>query len=200
MYYVYHPYPYYIHTPMYTDMRMPLQPFHQSFPLYWGIPERVADSHRSSDWSSSDKGEYIPLKDYGNKPFVLNINKAVLQNETFRTAIWTGDYLQVTVMSIPVGESIGLELHPDVDQFIRIEDGAGLVQMGDTKDNFTFERKVYDDDAIMIPAGKWHNLTNIGDKPLKLYSIYAPQEHPFGTVHQTKADALAAEEEMSAKH
>jgi mannose-6-phosphate isomerase-like protein (cupin superfamily) len=96
-------------------------------------------------------------------------------------------------MSINVGEDIGLEIHPNVDQFLRIEQGQGIVQMGKSKDNLNFERKVYDDSAIMIPAGTWHNAINIGNIPLKLYSIYAPPRHPRGTVHVTKADAMAAE-------
>ncbi|GAB3804534.1 hypothetical protein GCM10028868_32300 [Virgibacillus kimchii] len=98
-------------------------------------------------------------------------------------------------MSIGVGEDIGLEIHPDVDQFLRIEQGEALVQMGDTQNNLTYERRVTEDYAIMVPAGKWHNLTNTGNTPLKLYTIYAPPEHPFGTVHPTKEDAMAAEEE-----
>lgn len=97
-------------------------------------------------------------------------------------------------MSIGVGEDIGLEVHPDVDQFLRIEEGQGLVQMGDTENDLNFERRVSEDYAIMVPAGKWHNLINTGNKPIKLYTIYAPPEHPFGTIHQTKADAMAAEE------
>ncbi|NRF95710.1 cupin domain-containing protein [Paenibacillus frigoriresistens] len=96
-------------------------------------------------------------------------------------------------MSINVGEDIGLEVHPTVDQFLRIEEGQGIVRMGDTKDNLNFEKRVYDDYAIMVPAGKWHNVINTGNKPLKLYSIYAPPQHPFGTVHKTKANAIAAE-------
>jgi mannose-6-phosphate isomerase-like protein (cupin superfamily) len=139
----------------------------------------------------------IELKDYGGKPFVVNINKAAKQNNTFRTALWTGDHLQVTVMSIDVGDDIGLEIHPNVDQFLRIEEGQGLVQMGDRKDQLDFEAEVYDDYAIMVPAGTWHNLINTGDIPLKLYSIYAPPEHPFGTVHKTKADAMETEEGSS---
>lgn len=139
--------------------------------------------------SLSQEGK-IELKDYGNNPFVVNIDQATKQNNTFRTALWTGDHLQVTLMSIDVGEDIGLEIHPDVDQFLRIEEGQGLVQMGDRKDQWDFQANVYDDYAILIPAGKWHNLTNTGDQPLKLYSIYAPPEHPFGTVHKTKADAM----------
>ena len=101
--------------------------------------------------------------------------------------------MQLTLMSIPVGESIGLEAHPHVDQFLRIEDGQGLVQMGSTRDNLTFRQPAFDDSAIFIPAGTWHNLTNTGNKPLKLYSIYAPPNHPWGTIHQTKAIAEAAE-------
>lgn len=129
------------------------------------------------------------IRDYGPEPFVMNINEVTKQNNNFRTALWTGNHLQVTLMSINVGESIGLEMHPDVDQFIRIEQGYGLVQMGNDKNNLNFERKVYDDFAIIIPAGKWHNLTNIGNVPIKLYSIYAPPNHPKGTIHRTKADA-----------
>ena len=129
------------------------------------------------------------IRDYGPEPFVMNINEVTKQNNNFRTALWTGNHLQVTLMSINVGESIGLEMHPNVDQFIRIEQGYGLVQMGNNKNNLNFERKVYDDFAIIIPAGKWHNLTNIGNVPIKLYSIYAPPNHPKGTIHRTKADA-----------
>lgn len=136
----------------------------------------------------------VEIKDYGKEPFVVNINTATKQNNTFRTALWTGTHLQVTLMSIDVGEDIGLEMHPDLDQFLRIEDGHGIVQMGDSKDELTFQERVSDDSAIMVPAGKWHNVTNTGNKPLKIYSIYAPPQHPFGTVHKTKAEAMAAEE------
>ncbi|WP_226087936.1 cupin domain-containing protein [Mesobacillus sp. S13] len=135
----------------------------------------------------------VRLKDYGKQPFTIDIEEASLQNETFRTAIWTGNKLQVTVMSIDVGDDIGLEIHETGDQFIRVEEGEALVQMGDSKDNLDFESRVSDDFAIMIPEGKWHNITNIGDTKLKVYVIYAPPEHPFGTVHQTKADAMEAE-------
>ena len=131
--------------------------------------------------------------DYGANPFVVDINKATLHNDTFRTALWTGNHLQLTLMSIPVGEDIGLEMHPNVDQFLRIEDGHCLVQMGSSKDYLSFRQPAYNDFAIIIPAGTWHNITNVGNKPLKLYSIYAPPNHPWGTVHQTKANAEAAE-------
>lgn len=131
----------------------------------------------------------MELRDYGPKPFVINIEEATEQNENFRLALWTGKHLQLTLMSIGVGEDIGLEIHPEFDQFLRIEEGQGLVRMGDRKDNLYFQARVHEDFAIFVPAGTWHNLINTGNKPIKLYSIYAPPAHPHGTVHRTKADA-----------
>lgn len=166
------------HNPMYYNWN----------PHYYNWNNNYSNNSGNSYFRNSH------LKDYGPKPFVVNINEATKQNNTYRTALWTGPHLQVTLMSLNVGEDIGLEIHPDVDQFLRIEHGQGIVQMGKRKDNLNFERNVYDDSAVMIPAGTWHNLTNTGNIPLKLYSIYAPPNHPFGTVHVTKADALTAEE------
>lgn len=137
---------------------------------------------------------HISLKDYGAQPFVVNINEAVKQNNTFRTALWTGPHLQVTLMSIGARDEIGLEIHPDNDQFLRIEQGQGIVRWGMHKNNLNIERRIMDDSAIMIPAGTWHNIINTGNTPLKLYSIYAPPHHPFGTVHATKEEAIEAEE------
>ncbi len=134
------------------------------------------------------------LIDYGPGPFVMNIEDAAKLNSNFRTALWTGEHLQLTLMSINPGEDIGFEVHPHLDQFIRIEEGSGIFVMGDQKDNLDFQRNVSADDAFIIPAGKWHNLVNSGRRPLKLYSIYAPPQHPFGTVHATKEEAEAAEE------
>ncbi|WP_102344948.1 cupin domain-containing protein [Bacillus sp. Marseille-P3661] len=191
MYYAPYPhlYPYYVNIP--TN-------HYGVQPIYWTVPNPDGINHDNRFGMmpslKKDKGT-INLKDYGGEPYVVNINKATKQNTTFRTALWTGSHLQVTLMSIGVGEDIGLEVHPDVDQFLRIEEGQGMVQMGDTKDNLYFKKRVQDDYAIMVPAGKWHNLINTGSKPLKLYTIYAPPEHPFGTIHQTKTDAIAAEKE-----
>ncbi len=133
------------------------------------------------------------VTDNGANPFVININEASKQNNMYRTTLWTGKHLQLTLMSINPGEDIGLEIHSDVDQFLRIEQGQGVAQMGKSKDNLTFKRNVQDDFAIFIPAGTWHNVTNTGSIPLKLYSIYTPPNHPFGTVHPTKAAAMAEE-------
>jgi mannose-6-phosphate isomerase-like protein (cupin superfamily) len=163
-----------------------------SHPYYVNALMGYSDSSRqiSSQYlpcCESGYNELIKLKDYGPEPFVVNIEEATKQNKTFRTALWTGCNLQLTLMSINVGKDIGLEIHPRLDQFIRIEAGQGVVKMGDSKYNLNFQRNVYDDFAFIIPAGKWHNLINTGNKPLKLYSIYAPPQHPFGTVQVTKS-------------
>lgn len=129
-------------------------------------------------------------EDYGLSPYVFDIEKATKENTNFRTTLWTGDYLQLTLMSIDLGEDIGLEIHYDVDQFIRLEEGRGIVRMGDSKNNLYFERRIEDDFAILIPAGMWHNIINTGNRPLKLYSIYAPPEHMPGTIHRDKSDAM----------
>jgi mannose-6-phosphate isomerase-like protein (cupin superfamily) len=164
-------------------------------PYFMNTPMYMYNSYRSYLYPNTPmyRANLIQLKDYGPKPFVVNINEAAKQNTNYRTALWTGNHLQLTLMSINVGEDIGLEVHPNLDQFIRIEEGQGLVQMGNSKDNLDFQKKVYDDFIFIIPAGKWHNLINTGNKPIKLYSIYAPPQHPYGTVHKTKADAQAAE-------
>jgi mannose-6-phosphate isomerase-like protein (cupin superfamily) len=184
MYYVpsMYPYPYYVNAPVYYDARQP---------VYWTIPNEVRQGFLQPPMAARNT---MKLKDYGPEPFTVNINEVTKRNKTYRTALWTGSHLQVTLMSLNVGEDIGLEIHPNVDQFLRIEQGQGIVKMGKRKDQLNFERKVDDDFAIMIPAGTWHNVINTGNTPLKLYSIYAPPHHPHGTVHRTKAEAMAAEE------
>ena len=133
------------------------------------------------------------MNDNGKKPYVVDIEDLTVANENFRTASWTGDFLQMTLMSIEVGSEIGLEVHDDTDQFLRIEQGEARVVMGKSQDNLDFEAEAGDDFAIFIPSGYWHNVINTGDEPLKVYSIYAPAHHPAGTVHKTKAEADEAE-------
>ena len=99
--------------------------------------------------------------------------------------------MQSTLMAIPPGGDIGLEVHPDNDQFLRIEEGQGLVQMGNSETNLTFRQTAFANSAVFVPAGIWHNIKNIGTSPMKLYAIYAPPHHPHGTVHATKAIADA---------
>jgi len=117
----------------------------------------------------------------------LILQKLPWKNNNFRTALWTGNYLQLTLMSIE--DEIGVEMHPDLDQFLRLEQGQGIVMMGKSRYRLNFRRKVYDDYVIFIPAGTWHNLINTGREPIKLYSIYAPPQHPWGTVHETREDS-----------
>jgi len=131
--------------------------------------------------------------DQGPNPFVIDIESATLATENYRTTVWTGRNLQMTLMSIEPGGDIGLEVHHTHDQFLRVESGRGRVQMGPEKDDLSFDREVEDDWVVLVPAGTWHNVTNIGDEPLKLYALYGPPEHPHGAVHPTKADAQAAE-------
>jgi mannose-6-phosphate isomerase-like protein (cupin superfamily) len=125
--------------------------------------------------------------------WVGDIERQTLENDTFRTVVFTGDHQQLTVMRLLPGEDIGLEMHPDTDQFLRIEAGSARVEFGTTKDSIDETHDVEDDWAIVVPAGTWHNVVNTGDGDVKLYSLYAPPEHPDGTVHRTKADAEAAE-------
>ncbi|MFT4294231.1 MAG: cupin domain-containing protein [Micropruina sp.] len=129
--------------------------------------------------------------DHGKKPYVLDIESTTVDNDNFRTTLWTGEHLQLTVMAIPVGGDIGLEAHPNNDQFLRLEQGKGLVEMGPAEDDLNFREEVEDDWAILVPAGTWHNVTNIGDVPMKVYALYGPADHLPGTVHATQADAEA---------
>ena len=133
------------------------------------------------------------LNDEGPNPFVTNIEADTLANDNYRTTRWTGSNIQLTLMSIEPGRDIGLEVHDHGDQFLRVEPGRARVQMGPTEDDLNFDREVGDDWAIFVPAGSWHNITNIGDDPLKVYAIYGPPEHPHGTDHATKAEADADE-------
>lgn len=129
------------------------------------------------------------LVDYGPHPVVIDIEDMTDDNTNYRTVIWTGSHLQLALMSIGVGEDIGLEMHPDVDQFIRLEQGHGEVRMGSRQDSLEERAMVSEEQAVIVPAGTWHNIINTGDEPMKLYTIYAPPHHPANTVHRTKADA-----------
>ena len=121
-------------------------------------------------------------------PAVINIDRQTKTNTNYRKVLWTGEYLQVTVMCIPPGGDIGLECHPDTDQFIRIEQGCALVEMGCQKHCLNQRQTANPDYAVLVPAGTWHNVTNIGRCPLRVYSIYAPPHHPVGLVEPRKPE------------
>jgi mannose-6-phosphate isomerase-like protein (cupin superfamily) len=136
----------------------------------------------------------MTIEDIGPDPQSFDLETATLENANYRTVAWTGKYLQLTLMSIPVGGDIGLEAHPGTDQFLRLDGGRGRVQMGPAEDKLDFDREVSDGWAIFVPAGTWHNVTNIGDEPLQLYTVYAPVHHAAGIVQATAEDAEADEE------
>ena len=125
--------------------------------------------------------------------WVDNIEELTLDNDNFRTVVYTGKHSQLTVMSVPPGGEIGWEAHGHLDQFLRIEHGKGRLDLGTSEDSVDESHEVEDDWAFIIPAGTWHNVVNTGDEALKVYSIYSPPEHPEGTVHRTKAEADADE-------
>jgi mannose-6-phosphate isomerase-like protein (cupin superfamily) len=125
--------------------------------------------------------------------WVGNIERSTMENTNFRTVVFTGRHEQLTLMRLAPGEDIGREMHPDVDQFLRVEVGRGRVEFGTTEAQIDESYDVEDGWAIIVPAGVWHDLVNTGDGELKLYSLYAPPNHADGTVHRTKRDAELAE-------
>ena len=117
----------------------------------------------------------------GDKPTLLNVRDTALANAYYRKEVWTGEFLQLTVMSIPVGGEVGLELHNENDQLIGVEYGVASVYFGKTKPGVKFVGNVNSNYVILVPACTWHNIVNEGNFPLKLYSVYAPPHHPKGT-------------------
>lgn len=136
----------------------------------------------------------MTIDDIGPRPTAFDLETATRSNSEYRAVAWSGRHLQVTLMSIEPGGSIGLEMHPDTDQFLRLDAGTGRVQMGPARDDLTFEQEVADGWCILVPAGTWHDVVNTGQEPMRLYAIYAPVHHAAGKVHSTPADAERDEE------
>lgn len=130
------------------------------------------------------------IEDIGPQPHSFDIEGATTANSSYRSVAWSGRFMQLTLMSIPVGGDIGLEAHPQTDQFLRLDAGRGVVQMGVAKDQLTFEREVSNGWCVLVPAGTWHNITNTGTTPMQVYAIYAPAHHAPNNVQATQ---LAAE-------
>lgn len=120
------------------------------------------------------------------KGYVTNIEEKTQANEYFRQVLFTTDRSQLVVMALRPGEEIGMEVHPEHDQFIRFEKGSGKVIMDGE------ESIVSDGYAVVIPAGTEHNVVNTSQEAMKLYTIYTPPEHKDGTIHKTKQEAMAA--------
>ena len=125
--------------------------------------------------------------------WVGDVEQETLENTNFRTVLFTGERVQLTVMRLVPGEEIGVEMHDHLDQFLRVEQGSGRVTFGHSADQVEETHDVEDDWAVIVPGGVWHNVINTGTGDLKLYSLYAPPEHAPDTVHRTKAEADAAE-------
>lgn len=125
--------------------------------------------------------------------WIGDIEQLTLDNGSFRTVAYTGKHTQLTLMRLAPGEDIGLEAHPHLDQFLRLEQGQARVELGTAEDKIDETHDVRDDWAIIVPAGVWHNVINTGAEDVKLYSLYSPPEHPDGTVHRTKQEAEEAE-------
>ncbi|AXH95727.1 cupin domain-containing protein [Ornithinimicrobium avium] len=136
----------------------------------------------------------MKITDNGPAPNAFDIETATRENTAYRTVAWTGTYLQVTLMSIPPGESIGMEVHPDTDQFLRLDAGRGRCVMGPAQDELTFEQDVEDGWSIQVPAGTWHDVINTGDEDLRVYAVYAPVHHAPGVVQDTAEEAERDEE------
>jgi mannose-6-phosphate isomerase-like protein (cupin superfamily) len=127
------------------------------------------------------------------KGFIGNIEKDTLDNSNFRKVLYTGKYSQLVLMNLKPGEEIGEEVHADTDQFFRVDEGQGSVFIDDV------ETTISDGFAVVVPAGAKHNVINTGEKDLKVYTIYSPAEHRDGTIHITRADALADNEHFDGK-
>lgn len=122
--------------------------------------------------------------------FIDNIEELTINNSNFRKVLFTGPKSQLVVMNLKPGENIGMEVHPNVDQFIRIESGEGKAILNGE------ETDIKDDFAVVIPAGTEHDIVNTSnEEEMKLYTIYSPPEHPPETIHPTKADAMKAEKD-----
>src|SRR5664279_4507760 len=111
----------------------------------------------------------MKITDNGPQPNAFDLETATKENSNYRTVAWTGRYLQVTLMSIPVGSSIGLEAHPETDQFVRLDAGKGHVTMGPAADDLSFQMDVEDGWSGQVPAGTWHDIINTGDVDMRLY-------------------------------
>lgn len=121
--------------------------------------------------------------------YIDDIEEKTKQNSNFRKVLYTGKHMQLVVMSLKPGEDIGEEVHDTVDQFFRIEEGQATVVIDG-------EESILEEDMVaIVPAGSRHNVINTGDTDLKLYTIYSPANHPDGTVHVTREEAMVAEEE-----
>ena len=134
------------------------------------------------------KTNKIPIEpsDRGGEALILPLGRYVTENNDYRRVLYTGEHLQLAEMCIPVGDHIGGEKHPTTDQLLSVLEGVGAVYVGTGSEDATLIGTASHGDVILIPAGYFHDLVNVGRSPLRLFSVYAPPEHPFGTVRKTR--------------
>lgn len=170
--------------PMYN--KFPYYPWthNQMFYTYQDQP-----LHKNTRDESDKEKDKLLLTDYGPGPLSVNLKKACEQNDNFRTVLWTGNGLQVVLMSLERAFSIDPYFSKTSDQIINVVDGSGLVKIGNSKDSFDYQSFLNESSSIIVPLNKWVTVLNLGNDPLKLYIIYAPPLFASGTLNKTKEDA-----------
>ncbi|SCH70081.1 MULTISPECIES: cupin domain-containing protein [unclassified Romboutsia] len=146
-------------------------------------------NEREIDQPNTEKNS-IKLSDYGPEPLVVNLENAAEKNNRFRTVIWTGNNLQIVLMSIPVSYSVDPYLTKTSDQFIHTSSGTGLIKIGTSQNELDYQTYINKNSSVIIPSCKWVTILNLGNVPLKLYITYAPPEFANNTMHETKTDSL----------
>ena len=136
--------------------------------------------------SYCEKCDHKCKNEHGGEAYTLNVEKSANKNHNFRESVWTGKYLQMTLMSISSSSDIGIEMHKDTDQYIRIEHGYALLLTGCDENHLNDRQRLCKGDAVFVPAGTWHNIVNIGRCTLKVSSVYAPPHHPKCTLQPNK--------------
>ena len=124
--------------------------------------------------------------DKGNEPALFNLCREARMNESYRKAIWTGKYMQLTLMTLEPGEDTGVEMHEGGEQLLRVEEGEAIISMGKSPDSLEPSRRLGACSAALIPSGTYHLIKSVGVYPLRLTSIYAPPAHRWGTVDEEK--------------
>ena len=152
------------------------------------VLENIVENQDCNQNKYCDACEIKCRNDRGGEVYCANIGSLAFKNKNFRESVWTGHYLQMTLMSIPCGEDIGVEIHPDTDQYIRVEHGCAVALTGHSRDALCRKCRLNTGDTIFVPAGTWHNIVNVGRRDLKLSSVYAPPHHPKCTVERIKTN------------
>lgn len=148
------------------------------FNQYFGNPFYSNSNYQNNSNASKNNMNMITY------PLVINIDKETLENRKFVTNLWSGEDLQISLMCVNPGERVGLKISNEAEKVLRIEEGFGVCIMGRTKNNLNFRKNVYDGYAIVIPKNIWFDVINLGNKPMKVYSICSLKK----TIHNKTVD------------